>query len=75
MRTVYYPGNYKFTCDFVVGNYWIEFFGLYGDHKKYNKRCKEKIALAKKYNLKLVEIYPKDLFPVGRIEEKLKFLI
>ncbi len=74
-RSVLYPGNYKFTCDFVVDKYWIEFFGLYESHKKYKQRCKQKINLARKYKLELIELYPKDLFPVGHIEDKLKFLL
>lgn len=60
-RSVPYPGNNKFTCDFVIGRHWIEFFGLRGEHKTYDNHLKQKIKLAKKFNLKFVEIYPEDL--------------
>lgn len=62
-RSISYPGNPKLTADFVVNDYWIEFFGLFGEHKRYDELRKEKLKLAEEYNLKFIEIYPDHLFP------------
>jgi HNH endonuclease len=70
-RTVPYPRNKAFTADFVVDKYWIEFFGLSGQHKRYDDLKQQKLALAKKYKLNLIELYPFDLFPVNKLEQKL----
>ncbi|MFC1727563.1 hypothetical protein ACFL0Y_03495 [Patescibacteria group bacterium] len=58
-----YPNNKLLTADFVVDNYWIEFFGLSGELESYDKLKKRKIKIIKKHNLNLIAIYPKDLFP------------
>jgi len=61
-----YPENNSLTADFVVGNYWIEFFGLSGKLRTYNQLKKRKLRIAKKLNLHLIAIYPQDLFPNGK---------
>lgn len=59
-RKVPYPeGGY--TADFKIGDKIIEFFGLAGEHQRYDELRRIKKKLAEKYSLKLVEIYPKDL--------------
>jgi len=68
-RNISYPENKFLTVDFVTKNYWIEFFGLAGEVKNYDRLLKEKQKLAKKYKLPLIEIYPKDLFPVNCLSE------
>lgn len=60
-RNVHYP-NSKMTADFVVGSLWIKYFGLAGEIKSYDKYAEKKRFLCKSCNLKLVEIYPRDLF-------------
>ncbi len=74
-RSFPYPGNKSFTVDFKVENYWIEFFGLRGELKKYNESMDKKFKMARKYKLELISLYPVDLFPVGKLNEKLKFLL
>lgn len=74
-RTVPYPENQSFTADFVVGNIWIEFFGLFGEHKRYDELRRMKLDLTKKHNLKLIEIYPNQLFPVNKLDEAFSFII
>ena len=71
-RAVPYPENPSLTVDFVIKNNWIEFFGLAGDLKEYDRLLKKKQILAKKHKLSLLEIYPKDLFPVNRLSEIIK---
>jgi len=60
-RSVPYPGDDKFTCDFVVGNKWIEFFGLHGEHKRYDQLWRQKLKIAKKCKLNMTGIYPEDI--------------
>jgi len=68
-REVQYPEGSSLTVDFVTKNDWIEFFGLAGVVKEYDRLVKKKQILAKKYKLPLIEIYPKDLFPINRLSE------
>lgn len=70
-----YPGNLGFTTDFKVKNYWIEFFGLSGELKRYDELKLEKINLVKKNKLKMVAIYPKDLFPTNHLDKILEKVI
>lgn len=71
-RMVPYPGNKSLTADFVVRNNWIEFLGLNGVIGRYDELVKKKRRLSKKYKLQLIEIYPKDLFPVNHLSEIIK---
>jgi len=68
-RNISYPENKSLTVDFVTKKYWIEFFGLAGEIKNYDRLLKKKQTLAKKYKLPLIEIYPKDLFPTNCLSE------
>ena len=70
-RNFPYPeGGY--TADFKVGNQLIEYFGLSGGHKRYDELKKIKQNLAKKYRLKVIEIYPKNLYSKNGLEKLLK---
>lgn len=71
-RNVPYPQNNALTADFVIGKTWIEFFGLAGVVKKYDKLRKKKLKLASLHKIKFIGIYPKDLFPVNKLSEILK---
>ncbi len=71
---VSYPKNQKLTCDFVVNRYFIEFFGLDGQHPRYSELAQEKRELAKKYKLNLIELKPKHLFPKNKLDSVLNFL-
>lgn len=72
---VSYPKDKSLTVDFLIKNYWIEFFGLDGELDSYDKLKKRKLKIAKEEKLKLVALYPKDLFPKSRLDKKLDFLI
>jgi len=69
-----YPGKGRFTSDFMVGDYWIEFFGLSGELRRYDELKKKKLKIAKAYCLKIIALYPKDLFPVNKLEDELAVL-
>lgn len=73
-RSVPYPDNKELTADFVVGDRWIEFFGLAGVIRKYDKSHNKKLILAKKHGISLIKIYPKDLFPINNLEKVLASL-
>lgn len=68
-RNVPYPENRSLSADFFVRNNFIEYFGLSGVINEYDRLIKKKRKLCKKYKLALIEIYPKDLFPVNRLAQ------
>lgn len=71
-RSISYPSNNKLTADFLVEGYFIEFFGLHGKHKRYDQLMNNKLKIARENNLKLIGIYPQDLFPTNKLDEILK---
>jgi len=73
-RKIPYPDDKSLTVDFVIKNKWIEFFGLVGAIKRYDQLIQKKRRISKKHDLSLIEIYPKDLFPINRLEEIIKIL-
>lgn len=61
-------------CDWLVGDRFIEFFGMMG-FKDYDIGANYKIDMCKRYNKKLLDIYPKDLKNINKLKEKiLQFL-
>jgi hypothetical protein len=74
IRNFPYPGDDGFTVDFKVGDNWIEFFGLAGQLERYDQLKKRKLRLSKKLGINLIRIYPKDLFPINKLDKKLTFL-
>lgn len=74
-RSVPYPEFNKMTCDFVTNNFYIEFFGLEGQHKEYTRLANKKRALSKKYKIKLIALRPTDIFPKNKLDQVLSFLI
>lgn len=74
-RSVYYPNQKKFKTDFLInGKFWIEFLGLKGVSKRYDLLFKRKKALAKKNGIKIIELFPGDLFPKERLTSCFAFL-
>lgn len=71
-RSIPYPEGKRLTVDFVLKNRWVEFFGLAGEVKEYDRLVKQKQNICKKHHIPLVAIYPKDLFPHNRLSEILK---
>lgn len=70
------PYNYhNMTADFRIGNTYVEFFGLQGQLKKYDKLIKEKEVFCKENNLKLIKIYPNNLFPKNKLSDIFSQLI
>ena len=73
-RNVRY-GATKFTADFKIGsNVFIEFFGLAGVQKTYDKNIEKKRLLAKEMGYRLIEIYPDDIYPKNKLPAKLSVI-
>lgn len=70
---VRYDGT-KFTTDFLVNGTYVEFFGLEGQLKRYDKLMKEKLRWIASQKLKLLSIYPTDLFPKSKLDTLLGHL-
>lgn len=66
-RTIPYPGGI-YNADFKIGNRLIEYFGLTGEHKRYDELRMIKQKIAKDLKLELIEIYPKDLYTLNKLE-------
>lgn len=66
-RNFPYPEG-EYTADFKVGNQLIEYFGLAGEHQRYDELKMIKQEIARKYCLNVIEIYPRDLYPRNDLE-------
>jgi hypothetical protein len=65
-------GKTKYTGDFKIGDVYVEFFGLHGQLKKYDEIMKKKIKYIRNHHLRLIDLYPKDIFPYIRLGKILK---
>ncbi|TSA46209.1 hypothetical protein D4R51_00505 [bacterium] len=71
-RNVSYSGT-KMTADFSLGsNIILEFFGLAGVQRQYDKIIERKRRICRNRNLRLIEIYPCDLFPKNQLSKLVK---
>jgi hypothetical protein len=62
-------GETKMTADFFIQpNLIIEFFGLAGVQKRYDALLEKKRQFCAEHNLRLIEIYPEDIFPVNTLK-------
>ena len=65
----------RYSADFRVHNIYVEFFGLQGQLKSYDKLMKKKMDLIRTRHAKLISIYPTDLFPKSKLDDILSNLI
>lgn len=73
-----YPeGNYKSDWAIIKSNkiILIEYFGLANDSPRYDRTIKVKKSLCKKHKIHLIEIYPQDLYPKIKINNKFKTIL
>jgi len=71
-REVLYPEG-RYRCDFVVNNTFVEFFGLSnvsGVCLNYNEIIVRKREMCKKHNIRLIEIYEKNLYNLDQFLSK-----
>ena len=67
-------GKTKMTADFFIQpNIIVEFFGLAGVQKDYDEILARKREFCKNRNLRLIEIYPKDIFPKNNLSKLFRF--
>ncbi len=71
-RSIPYHKN-NTTADFKVNDTYIEFFGLEGQLKSYDRLVLEKKRLWKEKGLKVIVVYPSDLFPINKLDKILTF--
>lgn len=65
-RNIPYPEG-EYSADFKIDDKWVEYFGLTGEHKRYDELRAIKQKLVRKYKISLIEIYPKDLYPHNKL--------
>lgn len=69
-RNVLYP-NTKHKVDWRIHeNIFVEYFGLAKDSPRYDRSIQEKRRLCRTNGIRLIEIYPADLYPRITIEKK-----
>jgi len=61
--------NSPYTADFLINGKLLEFFGLAGEMKEYDKIILEKRKISIKSKIPLIEMYPKDLFPIEKLNQ------
>lgn len=61
---VLYPWRNGMKCDFLIDETWVEIFGLDGSSRKYKELKKQKLALIKKFKLRLIELSLKDAYEI-----------
>ncbi|MDA2936559.1 hypothetical protein MYX06_05060 [Patescibacteria group bacterium AH-259-L05] len=72
-KDVSYPQtNHKADWAIEKGKVFIEYFGLANDSPRYDRAVQKKIQFCRKYKIKLIEIYPSDLYPKACLDSKLK---
>lgn len=69
-----YPWNNGMKCDFLVGDTWVEIFGLEGNVVRYDELKKEKLELIRKYNLKTLRLSLKEAYSQKKLDTKLSSL-
>ena len=64
-----YP-NSNWVCDFYLTelDIYVEYFGLY-EVDEYKEVADKKIKFCKDEGIKLIQIYPSDLYPSNRLDE------
>ncbi len=65
----------KYTADFKVNDIYIEFFGLHGQLRSYDKLMKKKLDILRVNKMKFISIYPTDIFPKSKLDSILGNLI
>jgi len=77
-RNVSYP-NTNHVADWAIDNIdnsdiFIEYFGLAKDSSRYDRAIRRKHQICKKHGIKLISIYPEDLYKTSNFIHKLEFL-
>ena len=74
-RNQKYPtSNHKSDWSVQDGKIFIEYFGLAKDSPRYDRSIKYKKGICRKFGIKLIDIYPADLYPMTSLDSKLSAL-
>lgn len=73
-RNVAYPTSQHKADWSIQENVFVEYFGLANDSPRYDRDIKIKQRICKEFGIKLVAIYPQDLYPKPNLFSKLKNL-
>ncbi len=72
-RNAKYPStNHKADWGIGDGKIFVEYFGLAKDSPRYDREVKVKKNICRKHRIKLVEIYPSDLYPIMALDRKFR---
>lgn len=74
-RNIPYPKtNHKadWGIDLKGRTIFIEYFGLAKDSPRYDRTVERKKDICRKYKIKLISIYPKDVYPLKDINDTLR---
>lgn len=74
-RDVPYPATHHLADWGIQKNIFMEYFGLAKDSPRYDRAVRRKRNLCRRHGIKLIEIYPQDLYPEIVVDDKLKDLI
>lgn len=74
LRSIPY-GKDRMTADFKVDNILIEFLGLTGELKSYDRLAARKKKIWKSQKLNVISIYPQHLFPHNQLNQILSPLL
>ena len=70
-RNIPYPGT-GHKADWSIGEkMFVEYFGLANDSPRYDRSIREKRKMCRIHDIRLIEIYARDLYPIMRLENKL----
>ena len=72
-RDVLYPTTHH-RADWSIGGTFVEYFGLAHDSPRYDRAVSRKRALCYQHHIRLIEIYPEDIYPNIILGNKLKTL-
>lgn len=71
-RDAAYPST-GHKADWSLGrDVFVEYFGLANDSARYDRSIEEKRTLCEKHRIDLIEIYPADIYPLIKLEKKIK---
>lgn len=74
-RDTHYPTtNHRADWSIKNGKVFVEYFGLAKDSPRYDRAVKEKQKICKKNHIRLIEVYPSDLYPKMSLDGKLALL-
>lgn len=73
-RNARYPSTDHKADWRISDTIFIEYFGLANDSPRYDRSIQDKRRLCERHNIRLIEIYSEDLYPIVKLDDKFKHL-